>query len=60
MSYKLVFEMTILMFNVVQICLSLYIYIKAKNIMTDITFIEEIPAKRPRGRPKIFTEEEQQ
>ena len=27
--------------------------------MTDITTMDQLPTKRPRGRPKIFTEEEQ-
>ena len=27
--------------------------------MTDITTMDQTPTKRPRGRPKIFTEEEQ-
>ena len=27
--------------------------------MTDITIMDQTPIKRPRGRPKIFTEEEQ-
>ena len=27
--------------------------------MTDITVMDQTPIKRPRGRPKIFTEEEQ-
>jgi len=27
--------------------------------MTDITIMDQIPTKRPRGRPKIFTEHEQ-
>ena len=27
--------------------------------MTAITIMDQLPTKRPRGRPKIFTEEEQ-
>jgi len=27
--------------------------------MTDITIMDQIPTKRPRGRPKIFTNDEQ-
>ena len=57
MSYVKYLLFEIIVFNL-NFDISFLIY-KDKNIMTDITFIEQMQTKRPRGRPKKYVTKEE-